>query len=99
MRTSLGMSKKRADLVCRFRRQVVLELASLLLDFCLAVHRERIRKKTFGQSVAANDVRRPLPPSRRQLDNRATITHGNAVRFQRFMTRVDEGLVAVGQRR
>jgi hypothetical protein len=38
------MSQKRADLIGRFRRQNVFELASLLLDLSLAVHGQTIGK-------------------------------------------------------
>jgi hypothetical protein len=38
------MPKECADFVGRFRRQDVFELARLLLDFCFAIHRQRIGK-------------------------------------------------------
>jgi len=42
MRAGVGMPKERADFVGRFRRQYVLELACLLLDLRLAVHRQAV---------------------------------------------------------
>jgi hypothetical protein len=42
------MSQKRADLIGSFRREDVLELAGLLLDFGFAVHGEAVGKKALG---------------------------------------------------
>ena len=44
MRARARMSEERADLVRRFRRENVFELARLLFDLGLAVHRQTIGK-------------------------------------------------------
>src|ERR1041385_5912086 len=49
VRAAARMSQKCADLIGRFRRQDVLELASLLLDLGLAVHGQAISKEPLGQ--------------------------------------------------
>jgi len=42
------MAQERADLVGRFRRENVLELAGLLLDFGFAIHREAVSEDALG---------------------------------------------------
>ncbi len=56
MRASPRMSKERADLVGRFGREDMLELAGLLLDFRLAIHGQAIGEETLGQAVTADDA-------------------------------------------
>jgi hypothetical protein len=74
MRASQGMVEEGADLVGRFGRKYVLELAGLLLDFGFAVHGERIGEKALGQTMTANDVGGALISAWREFDDRLTIT-------------------------
>jgi hypothetical protein len=48
VRASERVVEKSANLVGSLRREYVLELAGLLLDFCLAIHGERIGEETLG---------------------------------------------------
>ena len=50
------MSEEGADLVSRFGREDVLELAGLLLDLGFAVHRQAVGKQSLGQAVPADDA-------------------------------------------
>jgi hypothetical protein len=50
------MAEEGANLVGRFGREDVLELAGLLLDFSFAVHGETVRKQAFGETVSADDA-------------------------------------------
>ena len=65
------MSEERADLVGGFRREDVLELAGLLLDFGFAVHGEAVGEQALGQPVAANDAPGAAAASRRQCQRSA----------------------------
>jgi len=47
MRTCLRMPEETADLIGGLRRQDVLKLAGLLLDFRLAVHGQAMREQAF----------------------------------------------------
>src|SRR5215469_11274482 len=96
MGTGLGMAEKGADLVGSFGRENVLELASLLLDFELAVERQAVGKQALGQTVPADDVGGALPSTSRQFDHDAAIADRNPGGFQRVMTRIHEALVIVG---
>lgn len=58
-----------ADLVGRFGREYVLELAGLLFDFSFAVHGEGIGEEALGQAMAADDVGGALVSSRREFDD------------------------------
>ena len=69
MRTSPRMPQKRADLVRSFRRENVLKLASLLLDFGFAVHRQTIGKQPLRQAVPPNDICRLLAPPLGELND------------------------------
>ena len=71
MRACSRMSQERADLIRRFGRENVLELAGLLLDFRLAVHRQAVGEQALGQTVAANDAAGPLAAARSQFDDHA----------------------------
>ena len=63
------MSEKRADLVGRFRRKNVLELACLLLNLAFTVHGETVGEQAFRESMAPNNATRPLAAARREFDN------------------------------
>src|SRR5207248_1978987 len=69
VRAGTGMSQERADLLGRFLREDVLELAGLLLDFRLAVHGQAVGEQSFGQAMATNDVSGALASARREFDN------------------------------
>ena len=61
------MIEEGTDLIRRFRREYVLELASLLLDLGFAVHGKRISEQPLRQPMAPNDVRSPLMSARSKL--------------------------------
>ena len=65
------MPKERADFVSSFRRKNMLELAGLLLDLGLTVQRQAIGKKSLGQPMSANHIRRALSASWREFDDHA----------------------------
>src|SRR5277367_5975430 len=68
VRARLRMSQKRANLVGRFRRQNVFELAGLLLDLRFAVHRQTVGEKPLGQPVAPNNTARAFASAWRKFD-------------------------------
>jgi hypothetical protein len=68
------MSEERADLIGRFRRQDVLKLAGLLLDFRFAVHRQTVGKEPLGQPMAADNAARAFPSARREFDNQRSVS-------------------------
>ena len=76
-----GCPRKRADLIGGFRREDVLKLASLLLDFRFAVHSEAVGEKPLRQTVTANDVSRSLSPARREFDDHAAVPDRNPARL------------------
>ena len=65
MRARLRMSQEGADLIRRFRRQDVLELAGLLFNLTLAVHREAVGKQPLCQPVPPNNAASTQAPPRR----------------------------------
>lgn len=67
MRAGPRVVEEGANLVGCLRRQNVLELAGLLLDFGLAIHREGVGEKPLGQPVTTDDIGGSLEPARRQL--------------------------------
>ena len=93
------MPKKRTDLVGRFGREYVFELASLLLDFGFAIHCQAVGKQSLGQAMAANDATGTLAPARREFHNHGAIPDRRRHRLKRFMARIHEWLVVVGMRR
>src|ERR1022692_4935798 len=95
MRAGERMVEEGANLVGRFRREYVLELARLLLDFGLAVHGERIGEQSLSQAVAANDVGGALVSTRGEFDNRRSVARRKASRLECVVARIDEGLVIV----
>ena len=95
MRAGAGMAEEGADLVRRFGRQDVFELAGLLFDFGFAVQGQAIGEQALGQPVAANDVGRALTSAGSELDDHAAIAGGNAGRLERIVARIHERLVIV----
>src|SRR5579862_4688148 len=93
MRTSPRMSQEPANLVRRFWRQNMFELARLLLDFRLAIECQTVRKQSLGQSMSPNDIRRSLPSPRRELNNHAAIADRHSIRLQRVMAGIHKWLV------
>src|SRR5260370_4183812 len=69
MRTSGGVSKEGANLICRFGRKNVLELAGRLLDFRLAIHRQAVGEQAFCETVAADDAAVAVEACRSELDD------------------------------
>ncbi len=59
----------------------MLELASLLLDFRLAFERQTVREQPLRQPMPPNDIRRPLPSTRRQFNHHTSVSHGKPRRF------------------
>src|ERR1700733_14783121 len=98
MRTRPRMPQECTNLVRRLRRQDVLELAGLLLDLSLAVHRQTVGEQPLGQSMSPDDVGRALLTSWSELHNHAAVADGDAVRLQRIVTRVHKRLVSVRPR-
>ena len=95
MRARLRMSEERADLVGGSRRENVLELAGLLLDFGFAVHGEAIGEQAFGQPVTANDASGAATASRCQGNHGATVTYEHSVGAHGVMARIHKRLVGV----
>lgn len=73
MRTGSRMPEERADLVGRFRRKNVLELACLLLDLAFAIHGETVGEQAFRQTMAPNNAGGTLAAERSEFDNHAAI--------------------------
>src|ERR1700758_2184392 len=84
-RRSVGASKRMVeegtDLIRRFRREYVFELASLLLDLGFAVHGKRVCEQPLRQPMAPNDIRCPLMSTRSKLDNQRSIARRKASRL------------------
>ena len=95
MRASSRMAEEVADLIRRAGRENVLELASLLLDFRLAIEREAIGEESFGQAMPPNDIGSALTATRRKFDNHRSVAARDAVRFERVMAGIHEGFVIV----
>ena len=93
------MPEERADLVRRFRRQDVFELASLLLNFGLAVHGQRIGKEALREAVAANDVGGAFAPVDSELNDCRSVADRDAARFESVVAGIHERLVIVRHRR
>ena len=53
----------------------VLELAGLLLDFALAIHRQTVGEQAFGEPMSANDPGRLLPPLGREFYDHRAVSH------------------------
>src|SRR5262249_47561846 len=96
MGASSWVPQECADLVCRLRRQNVLEFACLLLDFGFAVHSKAVGEQTPRQPVSPDDVRGFLSPTVRHLYDQCSIAHRSTIRLQRVVTWVDKRLVIVG---
>src|SRR6266849_1212427 len=99
MRARSRMPQKSANLLCRFRRKNVLELASLLLDLRLALERQTVGKQPLGQAMPPNNVSSSLASPRSQFHNHASVAHGKPRRLQRVVARIHERLVIVRFRR
>src|ERR1035437_9459840 len=87
MRTRSRMVEESADLVGGFRREYVLKLTRLLLDFGFAVHGKRIGEEALGQTVPANDIGRSLMSTRGEFDDRRAVANRKASRLQRVVAR------------
>ena len=68
------MAQEGTDLVGGLGRQDVFELASLFLDFRLAVHGETVGKKALGKAMTANDAAGALASARGQLDDQGAVS-------------------------
>src|ERR1700722_13673892 len=69
VRTGSGVSEERANLVRRFRRKNVFELASLLLDLRFTVKGKAVGKKPPREPVPPDNAASALAPARSELDN------------------------------
>jgi len=56
VRASCGMTQEGADFIRSARREDVLELTSLLLDFAFAVHGEAVGEQALGEAMAADNA-------------------------------------------
>ncbi len=99
MRAGPGVSEEGANLICRFRRKNVLKLAGLLLDFRLAIHRQAVGEKAFGETVAADDAAGAFTASRSEFHDQCTVPCRRRHRLKRFMAGIHKGLVIVRMRR
>ena len=84
MRASLWVSQECANLICSFRRKDVLELARLLLDLRLAIHRQAVGEQALGQSMPANYVSRSLTSLGSEFDNHAAVADRLSASWQGF---------------
>jgi hypothetical protein len=75
MRAGTRVPKESADFVSRFRRENMLELAGLLLDFRFAVHSQAVGEKALRQPVATDDAARTLAAARGQFNYQRAIAH------------------------
>jgi hypothetical protein len=75
------MVEEGTDLIRRFRREYMLELASLLLDLGFAVHGERISEQPLRQSMAPNNVGSALMSARSKLHDQRSIARRKASRL------------------
>src|SRR5260370_38900154 len=80
-----GVSEEGANLICRFRRKNVLKLAGLLLDFRLAIHRQAVGEKAFGETVAADEADGAFTASRSEFHDQRTVPCRRRHRLKRFM--------------
>ena len=96
MRTGTRMSQERADAFGGFRREDVLELASLLRDLFFVVNMEGLRKEALGQTVPAYDVFRALATFLSEDDHVIAVAGVLAGGAERHMAAVEHLLVCVG---
>ena len=89
------MSQERADALCGFRREDVLELAGLLGDLFFVVNMKGLRKKPFGQAMPADDVFRALAAFLSEDDHVIAVAGVLAGRAERHMAAVEHLLVRV----
>src|SRR5579863_3073547 len=89
------MAQEGADLIRSARREDVLELASLLLDFRFAVHGEAISEEALGETMAANDADGAFAAAFREFNNLASVSNRRRRGLQRIMTGIHERLVLV----
>src|SRR5208337_3004947 len=75
VRAGSRMPKECTNLVRRFRRKNVLELASLLLDLRLAIHGQAVSKQALRQPVTPDDASRSFAAPRREFHNQCPIAH------------------------
>ena len=75
MGAGFWVAEECADLVGRFGRQDVFELAGLLLDFGFAVHGEAVGEKPLCQTMPSNDASRTFASARRQLDDHRPVAY------------------------
>ena len=99
MRASTGVSKESADLVSRFGRKDVLELAGLLLDLGFAVHGQAIGKQSLRQAVTADDAAGAFAAARREFHDQRAIAKRRGHRLKRIVAGIHERLVIVRMRR
>src|SRR5271165_7109434 len=69
VRAGARVSEERTDLVSRFSREDMFELAGLLLDFRFAVHRKTVGKQALSQAVTADDAAGAFASARSQLND------------------------------
>ena len=73
MRAGARMIQESANLICRFRREDVLELAGLLFDLRFALEGQAVGEKALGKTVTANDVGGLLSSAWSEFDYHAAI--------------------------
>src|SRR5207237_7734350 len=81
MRTGVRVPKKRADSLCYFRGEDVLELARLLFDFVLVLQLQGLGEETLCKTVTPNDILSTLLPGGSKVDDELAV----AVRVRRRM--------------
>ena len=68
VRTCFRVTQEGADAVRRFRRQDMLELAGLLLDYRLVRYPQSLHEQDFRQPVTSDDVFCALAAAIRELN-------------------------------
>ena len=73
MRAGARVPEEGADLVSRFGRKDVLELAGLLLDLGFAVHGQAVGKQSLSQAVTADDAAGAFAAARSEFHDQSAI--------------------------
>src|ERR1700676_750284 len=99
MRARTRVSEKCTDLIRRFRRKNMLKLASLLLNFRFAIHRQAVSKKSLGQTMTPDNIAGALPSTRREFDDQRAVSNRRGHGLQRIVAGIYERLMSMRHRR
>src|SRR5579864_6714373 len=95
MRACARMTEERADTLCCFRRENMLEFAGFFRDFVFIVHVKSLGKEAFCEPMAADHVFSPLAALFRKDDHVIAVACMLSSRTERHMTAVEHLLVSV----